>query len=117
MCPLSQVNLAAGATVNLDTFNIPDGDIARLNKVHVASSVSCKWEIRAVDNGLVMAPYDTIITSPGSYDWQVPEEPIDDEFIRLRGVLLASYWRITVTNLDAFNAADVYATVYWFEES
>ena len=115
MCPLSQINLAAGASVNLDTFNISAGTTARLNKIHVASSAACKWEIRAVDNGIVTAPFDVIITPPGSDDWTVPEEPIDDEFIMLRGSL-TSNWRITVTNLDSANAADVYATPYWYEE-
>lgn len=107
---LSQINLAAGASVDLDAANVPLNTTAKLLKVHVASSVAAKWEIRTRVNGVV-ATHDIIITEPGSYPWTPP----DEEFIAIQGGA-ASNFRITVTNRDAFNAADVYATVYWDEE-
>jgi len=114
--PLSQINLAAGAVVDLDTFNITED--SELVKVNVASSVACKWEIKTVHDGIVSTE-DTLITDPGSGVWDSPLAKgyfTYGNFVKLPGGP-ASNFRITVTNLDSANAANVYATVYWNEET
>lgn len=106
--------LAAGASVDLDAAAIPIGKSGRFLGAHITSSAACKWVLATRDGGSVVA-FVTVMTSGLSRTPAMRVDPPGREFIELPYGNGDENWRVTVTNLDAQNAADVYATVYWDE--
>lgn len=108
---LSSADLAAGASVDLDGTAISASAIGKLQAVMVASTVPCKWRISARD-GAAETNVGVIVTSPANltYTWTPP----DKRYNTLSGGASANF-RVSVTNLDNQNAANVYASIYWDE--
>lgn len=109
---LSSSNLAAGASVNLDATTIASGKTGKLMGVYVASTVPCKWVIQTRD-GASVVNVGVMVTSPMRLmeSW----EPPDKRFDTLAYGNGDENFRVAVTSLDARNAGDVYATVYFDE--
>lgn len=105
---VTSASLAAGASVNLDT-----GEIAaqRLTAVEVWTSVAYKAELRKVLN--TVADTDPSVIGGGqafqSFAWKAPHA----DYIKTTASAGTDGFRVTVTNLDDSNAADVYATFHY----
>lgn len=109
----SATNLAAGASVDLDGDAIVSLTRGRLEMVTVGSSIPAKWEIYAVEAGtptLLATIYTT--DTDLSRDWRPPHR-------NYAGAVggATSRFRVTATNLDTRDAADVHASIYWDEAS
>lgn len=109
---LSSAALGAGSSVDLDGTAISVASTGKLLGVEVSSTVGCKWEIKTRDGAVlvVIAVFNTAhptlsrtITLPSSDFATLGYGNGDENF------------RVTVTNLDQNNSADVYATIYWDE--
>jgi hypothetical protein len=109
---VSSAALAAGVSVDLDVSALPAASTGYLMAVLVSATVPCKWEIKSRD-GAVEIVFDVIVTSIANptFAWTTP----DKRFNTLAYVGGDENFRVTATNLDQANAADVYATVYWDE--
>ena len=111
---LTSAALAAGASVNLDGTTVAAGKTGKLMYVLVSSSVACKWVVKSRD-GAVELNFAVMFTgglvNKPSDEWA----PIDKRFTTLLGNGVDENFRVTVTNLDAENAGDVYATLLWDE--
>ena len=111
---VKSLSLAAGSSANLDSSIIDNLKTGKLIAVLVSSSAACKWVIKSRDN-LVEVEFGTLFTSgllDKSNDQFVPP---DKNFCTLAGAGVDETFRVTVTNLDQENAADVYATIFWDE--
>lgn len=107
---LTSANLAAGASVDLDATAITTGKTGKLAQIIVAASVPLKAELKTVAAGVpttraVLFTTDADLTRI----WEVPAG-----YYSLVGGA-TSRFRLTVTNLDTVDAADVYASVLWDE--
>lgn len=109
---LSSANLAAGSAVDLDCTAIANGKTGKLLSAICASSVACKWILKKRD-GIVENTIGIGFTSVlrPTLVWSPPDKRCNE----LAYVSGDENFRITVTNLDRSNAADVYATVHWDE--
>ncbi len=110
---LSSVDLAAGASIDLDSSAIAIGTIAKLMMVTLSSTVACRWDIKSLDLA-VEVTFDTIYTSGL---WGEPTRlwrPPHKEFVTIAYGDGDEGFRITVQNIDKA-AADVRATVFWDE--
>lgn len=112
---MSATDLAAGVSAVLDGAIIPAAKIGKLVQVTVASTVACKWSIQT-RNGATVVSVDTIMTSglsggKPSEVWRAPSK----DYAQLVGAGVDENFRVTVTNLDGRNAANVYSTLYWDE--
>ena len=107
--PQTSTALAAGSSANLQTVDLGSSGTLKLAKVRVGSSVACKWIIQAVDNA-VATELTTVFTQAGTSEEFQPRH--------------RNYWshtfsanagfdgfQVNATNLDASEAADVYATM------
>lgn len=110
---LNSVAVAAGAEVNLDASTIPAATVGKLAGVLVASSVPCRWEIKTRD-GAVLATIGVLFTTEPTLT--ISWAPPDKLFATLAGNGIDENFRVTVVNQHPFNAADVYATIFWDEE-
>lgn len=113
--PKTSANLAAGASVNLDSVVIPNAKTGKCSQVTLSSSVACKWELKKSTAG-VDTTLDVIFTSGNtgnapSHEWEPPHR----DYASLAGNGVNTFFRVTATNLDAHNAANVYAT-FFFDE-
>lgn len=110
---LTSAALAAGGSVDLDGTTIASGKIGKLQAVMCASTAGlCKFTIKARDGG-VETVVGVLFTSQDrpTFTWVPPEKQYDT----LLGNGVDENFRVTAKNLDALNAADVYATIYWDE--
>lgn len=108
---LTEFNLAAGSSADLDGTPIALGSTGELRRVSVGSSVACKWEVKKLV-GLAETMVDVFYTG-GLADG--PAEPWVTPltgFVTLLGNGVDVRYRVTVTNLDGLWAADVHATIY-----
>jgi len=111
----SSAALAAGATVNIDSVAIVNAKTGKLVQVTVASTVAAKWVIQT-RAGATIVTVDVLFTGGISGEqataaWRSP----DKAFVTLVGNGIDTTFRVAATNLDARNAADVYATFWWDE--
>lgn len=112
---LTSAALAAGASVNLDGTTIAAAKTGKLMEVEVGSSVACRWDIKSRD-GAVELTFATLFTGGlasgrPSRSWTPP----DKRFTVLLGNGIDENFRVTATNLDAENPADVFTTIFWDE--
>lgn len=110
--PQSSSDLAAGDSVNLDSTAIADGSAGKLQQITLSSSAPAKWVIKksvsAVDTTL-----DVVFTSGNSgqtpsHEWEPPHQ----DYTEITGNGADIFFRVTATNLDARNAANVYVTFF-----
>lgn len=113
---LSSSSLAAGASIDLDGTTIANLATGKLMAVSVGSSAACKWVIKT-RNGGVEVEKGTIYTGGLCGGPSGCFQPPDKNFITLAGSGVDENFRVTVTNLDYENAADVKATIFWDEIS
>lgn len=102
---LSSSALAALASVNLDGAAVALSKTGKLMKVVFAASVPCKWRIGLVSGAIFGVSFTQALETG---EWSPPDKRFDT-------AAAADAFRISVTNLDRFRAADVYATLYWDE--
>ena len=108
-------SLTAGAFTHLDSVIVAVGTSGKLQQVTLSSSAPCKWEVKMRTGGVDTA-LDVIFTSGNTgnvptHEWEPPHR----DYASLTGNGTDSLFRVTVTNLDARNAAAVYAT-FFFDE-
>lgn len=111
--PASSIDLAQGASVDLDATTIASGFTGKLLKVEVASTVACQWEIKTRD-GAVLVTKHTFFTGglASSPSWTY--RPSSKEGITLLGAGIDENFRVTATNLEGSpKAGDVHATIEW----
>lgn len=111
---LNSPSLAAGASVNLDGTTIAAAKTGKLMAARVSSSAPCKWIIKSRD-GAVELTFGVLFTGLHGSDCNAPWATPDKRFTTLLGNGIDENFRVTVTNLDQENAADVHATLLWDE--
>lgn len=104
-------DVVAGLAVDKDTPSIAVGTSGKLGGVTIAATVPVKAEIKTVSGG-VETLHDVVFTNEAvlSYTW----EPPHDTYITLAGGA-GNKFRVTLTNLDTRDTADLYATIYYDE--
>lgn len=107
---LSSVALSAGANDDLDATDIPIGKVGRLLGADLGGSVPFRYDIQVVNGARVTR--STIYTGAGETKLWRP--PFGAKFIELNGGANI-HFGLSVTNLDASQAADARATLYWDE--
>ena len=111
---VTTVNLASGASADLDSATIPAATTSKLIAARLASSQAGRWDIKSRDN-LTIVQFDTVFTGgllgKPNYTWKAP----DAEFVTLAGAGIDENWRVTVTNLGR-QTADFFVTYYTDEE-
>lgn len=107
--------LAAGASADLDGTAIGVGKTGKLLAVDMGSSAACKWEIKARDGGGAITKvilYTSGLAGQRPSDrWDAPSP----DFVSLAYASGDENFRVTVTNLDAHNAADASVSMSWDE--
>lgn len=108
----ASASVAAGATEDLDGLTIPLNFTGKLVSVIVSASVAAKWVIVSRDGG-VEVELGTLFTS-GIHGGRPTEvfSPPSKRFCSLDGSGVDENFRVKVTNLDAKNTADCYATFF-----
>jgi hypothetical protein len=107
--------VAAGSPSDLDSAQISSGLTGKLVAVLMCSSVPLKGEIKTVLNGIEGPTLITMFSKSGQNALlALPNKnfitQVEDVTVGFDG------FRLTVTNLDNENAADVYATFFYDEE-
>lgn len=110
----SSASLAAGVAVDLDGTTIAVGKTGKLLGVDVSSSVACKWVVKTRD-GAVELTVAVLFTGGLAGMPNAPFRVPDKSFATLAGAGVDENFRVTVTNQDAENSGDAYATIYWDE--
>ncbi len=108
----SALAVAAGSPADLDSAQVPSGLTGKLVAVLMSSSVPLKGELKTVLNGVEGSVIATIFSSAGQNSWiNLPNK----DFVTQAEDVTAGLdgFRLTVTNLDNENAADVYATFFY----
>jgi hypothetical protein len=108
----TSASVAAGGQADLDATQISSGLTGKLVQVIIASSVPFKATLHTVTNA---APSGVLVTWIG--------RAVDTTFTHKKFITVAQNagagldsFRITITNLDTSEAADVYATFFYDEE-
>lgn len=108
----SALAVGAGSPADLDSAQIPSGLTGKLVAVLMVSSVPLKGELKTVLNGVEGGVIATIFSNAGQNSWiRLPNK----DFVTQAEDVTAGLdgFRLTVTNLDNVNAADVYATFFY----
>lgn len=108
----SSLAVAAGNPADLDSAQIPSGLTGKLVAVVMASSVPLKGELKTILNGVESSVIMTIFSKAGQNGIVfLPNK----SFVTQAESVTAGLdgFRLTVTNLDNENAADVYATFFY----
>ena len=111
----SSTNLAVATPTDLDSAQINSGLTGKLVAVLMSASVPLKGELKTVLNGVESSTILTMFSIAGGNGMLLmPNKDfitqVEDATPGLDG------FRLTVTNLDNENAADVYATFFYDEE-
>ena len=110
----TSVGLAAGASIDLDSDQIASGKTGKLLMLLVCASVPCKAVLQTVTNGVPSAPRATFFGLAGRNAMlPIPSKHLYQ--IAHSGIAGFDGFRVTVTNLDNSNAADVYANFAYDE--
>ncbi len=107
--------LADGANTDLDSTQINSGLTGKLVAVLMTASVPLKGELKTVLNGVESSVILTMFSIAGGNSMlPMPNK----DFVTQAQDAGAGFdgFRLTVTNLDNENAADVYATFFYDEE-
>ena len=108
------VSVAAGSSTDLDSDQISAGKTGKLIAVLLTASVALKGELHTVTNGAASAVKAVIFSQAG---FSQPVDMPGREFFTVAqdaGAGLDGF-RLTVTNLDNSQAADVYCTFFYDE--
>jgi|ERR1043166_7211490 hypothetical protein len=107
--PGTSAALAAGSSANIQTVDLGASGTLKLAKVRVGSSVAAKWIIQAVDNA-VATELTTVFTQAGE---SLEVQPRHRNYWSHTFTANAGFdgFQVNATNLDASEAADVYATM------
>ena len=110
----TSVGLAAGASVDLDSDQIASGKTGKLLMLLVCASVPCKTVLHTVTDGVPSAPKATFFGLAGrNATLPIPSKHLYQ--VAHSGVAGFDGFRVTVTNLDNSNAADVYVNFAYDE--
>lgn len=112
---LSSASLLAGSSVDLDGTTIAASKTGKLISAWLSSSVACKWVIKTRDGAIELSMGVAFTSGISGCCPSLLWEPPDKGFCLLAGNGVDENFRVTATNLDGDNAADVYATIYWDE--
>ena len=108
----TSATLAAGGQVDVDATQITSGLTGKLIQLVLTASIPFKAELKTVTNGVASGALVTWI------DRHVDFTVASKKFLTVAenaGVGIDTF-RITFTNLDTAEAADVYATFFYDEE-
>ena len=106
----NSTNTAAGSSADLDSSE-QAGNTKKLAQVTCSASVAWKAIIQAAENAIVVETYDTIFGRAGeTVQWKPPHRDYADRIFATTAGF--DGWRITMTNLDTAEAADLYTTIY-----
>ena len=111
----SGLAIAAGSSADLDSAQISSGLTGKLAAVMMSSSVPLKGELKTVLNGSESAVLLTMFSKAGQNGMvTLPNK----EFITQAEDVTVGFdgFRLTVTNLDNENPADLYGTFFFDEE-
>ena len=106
--------VASGASVDLDSSQISSGKTGELVAVLVCASVALKAELKTVLNAVASGTKAVIFAKAGeTTPWNVPSK----KFFKQAQDAGAGFdgFRLTITNLDTTEVADVYATFLYDE--
>ncbi len=104
-------SVSAGGSSDITGSTIPNNVTGKLMGVNMSSSVAGKYEIKSRDGG-VETLIDTIfLNAYKPYMWKPPHR----DFASRAGDGVDTSYRVTVTNLDNSQTADMHATMYWDE--
>ena len=107
---LVTTNLGAGSNIDLDATDIPLGKDGRLLGADLGGSVPFRFDIQVVNGARVTR--STIYTNAG--ESKIWRPPFGAKFIEVAGGV-GIHFGLSVTNLDASQAADARTTLYWDE--
>ena len=107
----TSVALVAGASVDLDSDQIATGKTGRLMGIVMAGTVNLKGAVKTVQNGVPSATKIVFFYPDG--DLVLPDRRIITQ-AQDAGVGFDGF-RLTITNLDISQTADVYTT-FFFDE-
>ena len=108
----SSLALAAGSPADLDSSQIPSGLTGKLVAVLMSASVPLKGELKTVLNGVEGSVIMTMFSKAGQNGMlTLPNKDFVTQVEDVAGGL--DGFRLTVTNLDNENAADVYGTFFY----
>ena len=109
----TSASLAAGASVDLSTADLGASGLAVLMGVMVSSSVPLKIELKyGATTGLTTA-FVAFTSSAGLvFNWQMMM-PSQAFISCVPGAGTTDVFRVSLTNMDNINPADVYATFWW----
>ncbi len=111
----SALALAAGSPADLDSAQISSGLTGKLVAVLMSASVPLKGELKTVLNGAESAVILTMFSKAGQNS--IMKLPSKEFITQVEDVTVGfDGFRLTVTNLDNENAADVYGTFFFDEE-
>lgn len=108
------VSVAAGSSADLDSNQITSTKTGKLISILPASTVPIKVELKTVLNDVASAVLATIFRNAfDSTPWNMPSK----EFFTIAESATAGFdgFRLTITNLDQTQAADLYAVFLWDE--
>ena len=106
--------LAAGGSTDLDSTQVTSTKTGELVAIYMGSSAALKGELKTVLNGAESAVKAVLLSRPGEVgSWVLPSK----KFYTQVESATAGFdgFRLTITNLDTSEAADVYAT-YLYDE-
>ena len=108
----SALAIAAGSPTDLDSTTIPSTLTGKLVAIMMTASVPLKGELKTVLNAAESAVLITMFSKAGQNNLVVLP---NKDFITQAESATAGFdgFRLTVTNLDNENAADVYATFFY----
>lgn len=111
----SGLAVAAGSSADLDSAQITSSLTGKLVALLVSASVPTKAELKTVLNGSESAVLMTMFSKAGQNAMIVLP---NKDFVTQIHSATAGFdgFRVTVTNLDNENAADLYATFFYDEE-
>lgn len=114
---LTKASLAAGASTTVGTdltsAAITNAKTGKLAQVVCSSSVRCKWQVGWA-NGSTLTPFFVGFSDAAqTFIWN---GPVNDAGVFTKAGNGTVTWCVQATNEDNQNAADVYATIAWYEK-
>lgn len=111
---VTTTDLASGASFDLDSAQIASGKTGELVAVSISSSIPVKADLHTVLNATPSAALETLFAPAGST--KIFKFPSKKFFTVSESASIGfDGFRLTVTNLDPADAADVYVTFYYDE--
>ena len=108
------VAVAAGSSADVDSDQITSAKTGKLVSILPAATVPTKVELKTVTNGIASAVLATIFRNAfDAIQWNMPSK----EFYTIAESATAGFdgFRLTITNLDQTQAADLYGNFIYDE--